>query len=81
MQIVLKPNGPCLWHSKIPIGGNDWNWMQKPVSFGDSHIERKLMKLPATREHRAGQIAYAAGYLLTLATVIKFAWWIWSQPW
>lgn len=39
------------------------------------------MKLPTTREHRAGQIAYAAGYLLALATVIKFTWWIWSQPW
>ena len=44
------------------------------------------MKLPnerifRTKENIAGGIVYAVGYLLALATLVKFAWWIWSQPW
>jgi len=39
------------------------------------------MKLPRTKEHVIGSIAYAVGYLVTLATLIKFGWWVWQQPW
>ena len=39
------------------------------------------MRIPKTKEQVVGQIAYAAGYLLALATLFKFGWWIWSQPW
>lgn len=39
------------------------------------------MRIPKTREQIVGDIVYAAGYLLALATLVKFAWWIWQQPW
>ena len=39
------------------------------------------MKMPNTREQTIGGIAYAAGYFFAAATLVKFAWWIWSQPW
>jgi hypothetical protein len=38
-------------------------------------------RLPRTREQIAGGIIYAAGYLLAAATFVKFAWWVWMQPW
>lgn len=39
------------------------------------------MKIPITKEQRIGQIAYMVGYILAMATIIKFGWWIWQQPW
>ena len=39
------------------------------------------MKIPQTKEQVAGRIAYAAGYLLAMATLVKFGWWVWQQPW
>ena len=39
------------------------------------------MRIPKTKEQIVGQIAYAIGYLLTLATLVKFGWWVWQQPW
>jgi hypothetical protein len=39
------------------------------------------MRMPRTKEQIAGTIAYAIGYVLTLATLAKFAWWVWQQPW
>lgn len=39
------------------------------------------MRIPNTKEQIVGRIAYAAGYLLAMATLVKFGWWIWSQPW
>jgi len=38
-------------------------------------------RLPRTKEQIAGGIIYAAGYLLAAATFVKFAWWVWMQPW
>ena len=44
------------------------------------------MKLPnetttRTRHQVLSEAIYALGYLAALATLVKFAWWIWHQPW
>ena len=54
--------------------------------MGSNTLKGNTMKLPnerifRTKENIAGGIIYAAGYLLALATLVKFAWWIWAQPW
>lgn len=40
-----------------------------------------LMRMPKTPQQQAGTLAYVIGYCVAVATMVKFAWWIWSQPW
>lgn len=39
------------------------------------------MKITPKPRSRIENAVYAAGYAFGLMTMIKFAWWIWNQPW
>lgn len=38
-------------------------------------------KISKSRHTVLADFAYAVGYFAAVATLIKFGWWIWQQPW